>query len=571
MKSIIFLAGFLLLNMVTYFYNEWLYNGIVSLDFTIISIIGTICLIYYAYNSRWIQKSFFLLCFVVVSVLNLLLINNNVNSFRAINIFICLTALFCCLQRVNKSEVAMFLKAAVFISFGIQVIIGIFQGVKNNWAPFSINGWLHNSGFYGNYLACIIPSVFSFILGRKEGSPFLIRILVGILLFVSCFLLIATFARAAILGTLTALIFVIFFYYEQYFKIKNLAFAVGFLSIVLVTMAYGLKRDSTSGRLTIYQVSLKIFKDNWLTGVGPGNFSSVYNNYQSDYFRNNPTSIKTQLLADNTFEAFNLPIQVLVEFGLIGFFLITGFLFHLFKRYSILKRRNSWGWVEIGSFSCLLASVVSSFFSNPYHVTPILLILTIHLAIICQLVVVKKNKPNFSNLTAGIIYSCTAVYIIIYGATLFFAQRDWGIASELSKYGKYTLAKKYYESAYRYLKYDGRYLFNYGSEAYLAGEVELSIRMLNRASYYISSNNIFSYLGDAYTDCEKFGHAEINYLRAIYMVPSHLLPKYKLIHLYKKWGKYKEANIWRRRALSFPIKIKTELTDELLFDLKNDF
>ncbi len=93
---------------------------------------------------------------------------------------------------------------------------------------------------------------------------------------------------------------------------------VGFSSVVLV------KRDSSLGRLLIYKISFDILKDNYIKGVGVGNYKILYGKYQIDYFKNGQYSTKELLLADNSVNAFNDYLQFFIETGLIGLGAIIG-------------------------------------------------------------------------------------------------------------------------------------------------------------------------------------------------------------------------------------------------------
>lgn len=54
------------------------------------------------------------------------------------------------------------------------------------------------------------------------------------------------------------------------------------------------------------------------------------------------------------------------------------------------------------------------------------------------------------------------------------------------------------------------------------------------------------------------------------MVPSHLVPKYKLVKLYQRTGEKDKEEYWRNKAFTTPIKIPSNLTDELLRELREE-
>lgn len=148
------------------------------------------------------------------------------------------------------------------------------------------------------------------------------------------------------------------------------------------------------------------------------------------------------------------------------------------------------------------------------------------------------------------------------------AERSWYQASESAKYGSFEKAKEKYKDAHRILKFNGDFLFNYGAEARVAGDYNLSIMVLENAKKYNSNSNLFLYLGDDYFFTNKFTLAEKNYKHAIYIAPSHIYPKYQLIQLYKTWKKTDLADIWTIKTLQCPLKIKNPITENLLIELR---
>ncbi len=576
-KNLIGTAILFLLSLIAFFYNLRLSNEIDKSDLLIIWLSGSLCWLFYA-NILFMSsgKPIFFIRSILI-FLGLLLLSKfciNENGLNAFITVFCFIAIFLCFQKGNYFLGHFIFLWAVILSFLLQVSLGIWQGTNSNWESLSIRGWLYNSGFFGNYLASITPLLLAGILTKQAISKQL-RISLALLFFTSIFLLFFTLARAAIIGTIAGCFLITFLRvtkpeYNKGWKI--VVVAVASIIITGVFFLYSLKPKSALGRLTIYRVSANIIKDNWLLGIGPNQFSAVYNNYQSNYFKNNDVPFETQLLADNTFEAFNSVLQVLVEYGVVGLLFLIWILFFLVRHYNVRKTLDSGIWLQNGSFACIVSIFVSSLFSNPFHVTPILVIFIYHLSVVCPLQVlpVKSLPPKRSILPVILIISFV-LFVFYYGYSHYNAERKWHKASDLAKYGSYLEAKKYYQASYQILKHNGDYLFNYGAEASLAGEYQLSINLLERARSYISSNNVFIYLGDSYTAVNQFSLAEQNYLHAIYMVPSHLFPKYKLVKLYKIWGKEKEAEYWRNKALTFPVKVRSSFTDELIKELKQDF
>jgi O-antigen ligase len=54
--------------------------------------------------------------------------------------------------------------------------------------------------------------------------------------------------------------------------------------ITLFCLAALFKSDSSAGRLLIYKICIKIFRESFYSGIGLGNFAAVYGKYQAQYF-----------------------------------------------------------------------------------------------------------------------------------------------------------------------------------------------------------------------------------------------------------------------------------------------
>jgi len=90
---------------------------------------------------------------------------------------------------------------------------------------------------------------------------------------------------------------------------------------------YTIKKDPyATNRLDIWKMSLTIFNENLVAGVGPGNFAEVCGRYNFKQTRGPANYFK---LPNNTHNDY---LQVMTESGIIGFLLLLLFLFFIIKR-----------------------------------------------------------------------------------------------------------------------------------------------------------------------------------------------------------------------------------------------
>lgn len=555
---------------VPFFYKEKLAIGIFKNDFFFIWINGSLCWIYVAVFSKIIFDAVTgVLLVALANVILLLLISSffDENSIYAVITFVCCISIVRYLMSVFQSKWSIIILGALFLSYFIQVCIGYVQAINNHWQILSIHGWLYNSGFFANYLTSMTPMFLAGFVSRNRFQK-ITRIGFLIAYFAASFLLIATIARAAIIGTLVGSLWVLLCHQSRV-EIKWFLLSVPVIILASVS-SYKVKRDSALGRLTIYRVAANMIKEHPLTGVGPNRFAACYNNYQAEYFRTGKASIEPELLADNTFEAFNSIIQILVEYGVIGLLLLGMLAYCLLSKRKNTSDALATRWLKRGSYGCLISIMVSSLFSNPFHVTPILLIFCFHVSVILSQKTrsfIVPSKRNRFPLVAATLFT---LFILTYVFVQHIAEKKWKMAADLAVYDNFNKAKKFYAGAYPYLKTNGDFLYNYGAEAYLAGNYNLAINLLTQATHYTSFSNLFVYLADAFAATGKYELAEENYLHAIYMVPSHIFPKFQLIQLYKKWQKPDQARSWTIKTLNYPIKVRSEFVQQLIAELKND-
>lgn len=555
-----------------YFYDRRLTTGIFKNDFYIIWLAGCVCWIYFIFWGKFNFTRLGILglisCFyIVLSILLRSFLDEN--SIYLLITFVCCIGIFCYLQYLIALGYFLVPALIILIGYLIQVFIGYLQVFQNDFRSLAIQGDLFNSGIFANYLAALLPMLL-FVSIEKSRLTKVVRIVFFVVFLGSFILLILTFSRAAIIGTVLGCTFIILpsNTIARVKKKKSIILLLCLLIIpVLSWCIYLLKPDSALGRLTIYKVCLNIIRDYPICGIGANRFSAVYNNYQAQYFEKVPI-VSVQLLANNILEAYNFMLQLLVEYGIIGLTLLSLIVYYLYKKFFLSGKNEYRSWIYRGSLACIISIVFASLFSNPFHVIPILIIFIYHLAIISG----NSGWSNYRQLkrvsfvSISIILFCISV--CYYSFVQYRAESKWYKAAQLAKYGSFSEAKRLYQGAYDFLKSNGDFLFNYGAEASLAQDYPTAIDILEQAKEYNSFSNVFVFLGDAYTATNQFSLAEKNYLHAIHIVPSRIYPKYQLIKMYKKWRKDSDAERWITHTLKYPVKIESEFVNQLLDELK---
>jgi O-antigen ligase len=120
------------------------------------------------------------------------------------------------------------------------------------------------------------------------------------------------------------------------------------------------ERSSLNSRLMIWKSALKILSDNWLWGIGPGNFQIKYLEYQK-YF---PLYLEWAVP-----QPHNLFLAFWLQTGLIGFLgfilLIINFFCQIIKR--ILPRNDSYCHkYSLIILAIILCTLINGLFDTPY-------------------------------------------------------------------------------------------------------------------------------------------------------------------------------------------------------------
>jgi O-antigen polymerase len=558
--------------LVSIFYEQRMSTGIFKTDFYLVWITGSLCWLYNVlYTDVKLDQTGKVLIAGCIYILLLCFMKSfpDENSIYAFVTFVSLVGIVYYLQIIFGSKKYLIALSTILAAFFLQICTGYIQAVKGNGESLLIKGFFYNSGAFANYLAGLIPLLL-FGFTNRGGFRLIPRIVFFIFFLAAVVLLLLTMARSAFIGVPLGCFYVLFsFSKKRNGKRTILVSLIGIPVFILISAGlYKLKPASALGRLTVYKVSANIIEDHPLLGVGPNRFSAVYNKYQAHYFEKEHISVETQLLAGDILEAYNSLLQVLVEYGIIGMLILICFACLMIKR--VCNQRNADNSITLrkGHIGCIISIVVSSFFSNPFHATPILLLFAFHLAVVWpkqeQPLLLYKRRTCLPLVVAFVLFS------FYYVNNQVKAESDWYKASESAKYDDFSKAATFYENAYPFLKFNGDFLFNYGAEACLAGKHFLAIKLLNESQRYNSISNNFLFLGDAYSETNQFAAAEQNYFKAIHIAPSHVFPKYKLVKLYKKWSKPEKARHWTIRVLNYPVKIRSEFVDGLLKELKEE-
>jgi O-antigen polymerase len=229
----------------------------------------------------------------------------------------------------NSNKEKLFLAGSI-----IAVILCIWcVGQLLGWLPryhnlFSATGPFDNPAGISASLALLLPFTLYQVENNKRWMRFICAIIV--IAIVGCIIVLQ--ARAAIIAAGVSTFVYGIRWLKTYTELKLSVIhysLVALVAVLLFSGLYLLKKDSANGRLLIWRCSAELIAQKPLVGHGKNGFIANYMNEQADYFTRHPDS-KYTILADNIRHPFNEYIKSIVEYGIIGFFLIVLLLFYPF-------------------------------------------------------------------------------------------------------------------------------------------------------------------------------------------------------------------------------------------------
>jgi len=462
---------------------------------------------------------------------------------------------------------------------GLAELILAMVMTQNNFSgePVSITGSLHNTGVLAVFLVIQLPLLWYAIdYCSRKWTPRHSRWFRSILFCPALFLVLAicVYSKARMAVATAAVLAILFA--GRYFK-KDLpglpayartVSAMLLLGTVLLSgyYFYYLKQGSSIGRLLILDVSLRHLPDHFWLGTGLGRFSWYYPQWQAAYFLAHPKPESPFFLsAGETYVAFNEFLQLFETFGFWGFLLVLLSFTWLFTAVSTQNRELL--------FACKATAVAilsCCCFHYPLHLNAILLILALCFSIVAS---IRENDPIFKIPIAsvrkkwlrlsGAVAVALAVPALLIGYQQYAAMEKWQLIRDDDR-AQRDMLKKEALSCYDHLRYDGKFLAEYG--AFLARD---PIDLHNAIAMAEASRKIFI----SWTSIEDLAYFYLQqkeYARAIRTfewmsgyVPNRFRPRLELLELYKKTHHPDSAIRTASFILAMPVKIASDEVSDI--------
>ena len=489
--------------------------------------------------------------------------------------------------RKNAIQIGFaFVKCLLLVSI-LQSIIAILQlyGIINTFKSSSImSGTMVNIALFAMLLSVIYPiSLYYYLFYKENKSKKSIHYLSALsLIFI---LSVIPFTQNRISWISISLSTLLIFIYTYRTRIKpiyssvmskktvfySLLFLICVITVTVTIYLFEFKEGSSLGRLFIWKVSLLNIKEYFLTGVGFGGFEYCYNQWQGEYFMNNPNDIANSQLADYVSFAYNEFLHVFIETGIIGLSIFIAIFYFVFRNVMIrIKNDNKNAFLFTIPFSISFFSfVIMSLTSYPFQNIHLLIIL---FSIIAML---SYGMPPIIKTRCFCKTSVTVTILIIVG--LFSFSRfiyvkpyiEWKKADILYHKEYYLQSICAYSNIADLISKDALFLQYYAKSLQMAGEYNKSISVLTESMKKRTDQQAYICLASNYIGLQMYKEAEVNLLFASYLIPNKIYPTYLLAKTFNEAGDKEKAKMYATICLNIPIKVRSPATIEMRNDLNN--
>ncbi|MBK9380964.1 MAG: O-antigen ligase family protein [Chitinophagaceae bacterium] len=356
-------------------------------------------------------------------------------------------------------------------------------------------------------------------------------------------------SRTAILASLTTTAYVLYPYIVSKLKKKiytRWTFVLLFLSVVFLTVL--VKTDSSIGRWFIWKQAFKLWKENWLAGVGIGKFNPEINHLQAAYFSNTSLYTKEAMLANDCYFAFNELLHFSIEFGFVGL-LCSVFITYFVLKACFANINSHKGWAG----AILIPVFVGCLFSYPLHNIFISIGSIFLIGYLVSDYSIFKIRWFRRFIIFFTVLLCTGLSISIYNH--FMDKKNFSCIKQFVKDGHRTKAFQLaYEVSDKFKK-DPQFTIFYLDLLYDTRRLDLAVNWFNKFHKYHCNQIAHSLIAKCHDELEDYGNAEMHYLMSLYLTPHLLQSRLDLMNFYRRYNNTERAKYWATEALNYPAKV----------------
>jgi O-antigen polymerase len=467
----------------------------------------------------------------------------------------------------SKSNKELFLRV-IFLVGVIEVAVGIWQiidYVPNPSYPIKTPF----TGTFGTPNGLGIFLVISFLSGiyLLYSNPKNVWVWLGSLFVLAGIIL--SESRGSVLALLSSavLIFVVIGYQSQSLIRRRLVMVSGILLLsVLGILLYHADTESTSGRWIIWEITNLMIIENPVLGVGQGNYSVEYLNYQAEYFENLAHK-RNEIKAANIKQAPNEFLQSFAEGGILSAVLLLVIWLIPFH-YCWQRLMKGVDYLVLTQLAIHTSIFIHALVDSPLHVLPVAIVGYTNIALISvnKFQIQIKGKTR---ITVLLILMPYLVFSSIKQIRKYPGYHDWKKGVDHITELDWEASMLDLNDAVEKLPRKGELLYNLGASHIFNENYSRGLYYLEESKKYFNDRNI--YLSGAYAHM-KLGdlkEAEVSALTALKMFPTHLAPHLLLGEIYYYLGDIKQSKTSLMKCINEEIEIKSVETRQISEDARD--
>lgn len=410
--------------------------------------------------------------------------------------------------------------------------------IGSNHSLFFVTGFMGNPGQLGGFQAVAFLTTLM-LMFKSRGRKYRSTVLLATALLIAYSLWLSD-SRASCVAVFVGIIVMFWSQIRATLSVRKwLYIPLLIIAVTATIFLFNYRSESAKARLLIWRVSMDMVTDKSLTGHGTGSFNQEYMLYQARYFEQHPDS-QFQMFADNAAYPYNEFLHVLIEQGVVGLILFLGVFVSAFVT-AVDKRM----------LAPLAGLLVFSLFSYPSYKIGLLLLFPILLGSI-------ESKCPFRLLPKWRHGALTALIV----AAAFISVRQFHFYRE-ARMSTEKLMYSYNQPSANFMSDNFGKLFGdlQCNSLYLYWMVSYP-EMANESKFdrIMPSCENWCDLGDYFAEKGQYDKAERYYLTASRMIPTRMLPNYRLWKLYCSQNKSSQAARVAEHILQQPLKVENTFT-----------
>jgi O-antigen ligase len=467
------------------------------------------------------------------------------------------------INNIDQEKFFNVLLWVLLISGLVQAVIGFYQLatiVPNPSTPVKTPfvGTFGTSNGLGIFLSLSFISGAALSFLKRSIYVYALTSFVGIGLFF-------TESRGAILALIVSFSSVAGIFAFQRMKTKKQkGVFISALSVVIVLSGVFLYRvdiESSSGRWMLWEITSIMIEENPVFGVGHGNYSREYLNYQAIYFEDESHAENVHKAA-NIKQAHNEFLQSFAEGGILSGILL--FSMWILPIVFLFKKLNTEYYIlNLARLGILVSILIHSLIDSPLHVLPV--------SIVGYATIATMDKtlfifPKWSKYAWVILLSVYITFMTIKKGSVYFGHHYWKQGVEHIHREQWSLAINDLEVALERLPNKGELLYQLGAAHIFDGQYTRGTYYIGESKKYFNDRNI--YLSEAYglMKLEKYAEAEESVTTALSMFPTHLAPHLLLGEIYFYLGEIEDSKASLQKCIIENTPIKSPETKQISED-----